>query len=95
MDISTLEPEGAADHKLLDGLHGSVGMSGAVWENTGYSGEYRYPITPFSLDRNQWFFEQDQQCTYNTNWMHSCNHFSSGKSRNITYLECVFLALII
>jgi hypothetical protein len=44
LDISTVEPEGVADHKSQDGLHGSVGMSGAVRETAGYV-RYSWPAT--------------------------------------------------
>jgi hypothetical protein len=39
---------------------------------------------------------KDSKCTYNVAIEAStCNHCDNGKARNITYSECVFVALVI
>jgi len=39
-------------------------------------------------------YEQDRQCTYKRNTeARTCNHCCSGKTKSITYYECLFVAL--
>ena len=60
------------------------------------SNDTETPITEIYAKTDHTIGQQDRQCTYNRNIdARSPNHCCSGKARNITYYECVFVALVI
>jgi len=71
-------------------VNGQDIQSSSCWQNFGMHNAFSF------FHSWSWKQYQDRQWMYvRTTEAHSCNHCRRGKAINITYCECVFVALVI